>query len=55
MLRSLEAIIGDDPAQTREWLDNYNHHLGGKPIEMIKNIQGLNEVVNYLDAMRGHG
>jgi hypothetical protein len=55
MLRSLEAIVGDDPTQTREWLDNYNHHLGGKPIEMIKNIQGLYEVVIYLDAMRGQG
>ena len=53
LIRSLEAIVGEDPSQAQEWLNNYNHHLAGIPIEMIKNIQGLNEVVIYLDAMRG--
>ena len=52
-VRSLESIVGEDPAQAHEWLYNYNHHLAGKPIDMIKNIQGLNEVTQYLDAMRG--
>lgn len=54
VIRSLQAIVGEDPNQAQEWLYHYNHHLAGKPIEMIKTIQGLNEVVNYLDAMRGH-
>ena len=53
MMRSLEAIVGEDPNQSQEWLKNYNHHLSGVPIEMIKTIPGLNEVVIYLDAMRG--
>jgi len=51
--RSLEAILGEDPNQVHEWLYSYNHHLSGKPIDMLKNIQGLNEVTQYLDAMRG--
>ena len=53
VIRSLEAIVGEDPAQAQEWLTSYNHHLGDKPLDKIKNIQGLNEVVLYLDAMRG--
>lgn len=53
LIRSLEAIVGEDPNQAHEWLYSYNHHLAATPIEMIKNIQGLNEVVIYLDAMRG--
>ena len=53
LIRSLEAIVGEDPSQAHEWLYSYNHHLADKPIEMIKSIQGLNEVVHYLDAMRG--
>lgn len=55
LIRSLEAIVGEDPQQAREWLYHHNHHLADKPIEMIKHIQGLNEVVIYLDAMRGLG
>lgn len=52
-IRGLEAIIGEDPSQVHEWFHHYNHHLGDTPIEMLKNIQGLNEVVQYLDSMRG--
>ena len=53
LIRSLEAIIGEDPHQVKEWLHHYSHHLAGIPIEMIKQISGLNEVLIYLDAMRG--
>jgi hypothetical protein len=52
-VRSLESIVGEDPVQAHEWLYNYNNHLAGTPIDMIKNIQGLNEVTQYLDAMWG--
>lgn len=55
LMRSLEAILGEDPNQAHEWLYHYNHHLAGIPIELIKNIQGLHEVVMYLDGMRGQG
>jgi hypothetical protein len=53
LVRSLEMIIGDDPQQLREWLYHHNHHLGNKPIEMIKSFSGLNDVVIYLYIMRG--
>lgn len=53
MIRSLEAIIGEDPEQVQEWLSHYNYHLSAIPKELIKTIPGLHEVVIYLDAMRG--
>jgi hypothetical protein len=55
VLRSLEAILGEDPKQLNEWLNSYNHYFGEKPIDTLKTIQGLIEVVQYLDAMRGRG
>lgn len=55
VFRSLEAIIGEDPKQLHEWLYSYNHYFGEAPIEKLKNVQGLTEVVQYLDAIRGRG
>lgn len=53
LIRSLDALVGEDPQEARTWLYSYNHHLQGIPIELIKSIVGLHEVVMYLDAMRG--
>ncbi len=53
LYRSLDALTGGDEAKNREWLHAENHHLGGKPSELIRSIQGLVHVVEYLDAMRG--
>lgn len=55
VFRSLEAIIGEDPKQLNEWLYSFNHYFGEAPIEKLKTVQGLIEVVQYLDAMRGRG
>lgn len=55
VFRSLSAIIGENPKQLNEWLYSYNHYFGETPIEKLKTIQGLTEVVQYLDAMRGQG
>lgn len=55
VFRSLEAIIGEDPKQLNEWLYHHNYYFGEKPIEKLKTIQGLTEVVQYLDAVRGRG
>ncbi|MGD9592053.1 MAG: antitoxin Xre/MbcA/ParS toxin-binding domain-containing protein [Candidatus Berkiella sp.] len=55
VFRSLESIIGEDPKQLKEWLYSFNHYFGEAPIEKLKTIQGLTEVVQYLDAMRGRG
>lgn len=53
LYRSLDALLGEDEKQCQEWFKSYNKHLGEKPLEMSKKIEGLVEVVVYLDAMRG--
>ena len=53
LYRSLDALTGGDEAKNRKWLHAENHHLGGKPSELMRSIQGLVHVVEYLDAMRG--
>ena len=54
LYRSLDALTGGDEAKSRAWLDAANDHLGGTPSELIRSVQGLVQVVEYLDAMRGH-
>lgn len=51
--RSLDALVGGDDARARAWLHAANDHLGGAPIERLVNVEGLVDVVQYLDAMRG--
>lgn len=53
LYRSLDALTGGDESKSRDWLSAENHHLGGKPSQLIRSIQGLVHVVEYLDAMRG--
>lgn len=53
LVRSLDAIVGGDDAKARAWLEAWNDHLGGMPRERVKTIEGLVDVVHYLDAMRG--
>jgi cyanate lyase len=51
--RSLYALEGGDLEAMEEWLNTPNKHLNGMPKELLKNVQGLVQVVEYLDAMRG--
>jgi hypothetical protein len=53
LFRSLDALVGGDEQKARAWMHAQNHYLGGVPAELIKSIQGLLGVVEYLDAMRG--
>jgi len=53
LFRSLDALVGGSAEAARAWLRSENHHLGGIPAERIRTIQGLVDVVAYLDAMRG--
>ena len=53
LFRSLDALMGGNEAQARTWLHAHNHHLAGVPAERIHSVQGLVDVVRYLDAMRG--
>ena len=50
--RSLDALVGADPAQRKAWLQSHNRGLNGKPTELIQSAAGLVAVVAYLDAMR---
>lgn len=50
--RSLDALVGTDPAQRKAWLRSPNRALSGRPSDLIQRADGLVAVVNYLDAMR---
>jgi uncharacterized protein (DUF2384 family) len=52
LYRSLDALVGgDEPA--RKWFHAPNRHLQGTPAELVETLQGLFDVIQYLDAMRG--
>ena len=53
LYRSLDALLGGDEPKARAWMHAPNRHLGGVPSERIRTIQGLVDVVTYLDALRG--
>lgn len=50
--RSLDAITGGDEAVARVWMSAPNAALGARPAERIATVQGLVDVVTYLDARR---
>jgi hypothetical protein len=52
LFRSLDAIVGGDEAVARAWLANPNLALDGRPVEKIRTIAGLTDVIAYLDARR---
>jgi hypothetical protein len=51
--RGLDALVGGDDAKAQQWLRAPNDHLAGIPAERIQTVEGLVDVVQYLDAMRG--
>jgi len=53
LYRSLDALVGGDDTKARSWLHAENDHLSGVPAERIRTVEGLVDVVQYLDAMRG--
>ena len=53
LFRSLDALVGGDTEKARAWLGAENTHLRGRPSERIRSVEGLVDVVQYLDAMRG--
>ena len=53
-VRSLEALVGENVERAKAWLNSINSDLGGdRPIDCLKTIEGMTDVVRYLDAMRG--
>ncbi len=55
LFRSLDALVGGDAGQLRAWLHSDNHHLGGRPADLVQTAAGLVHVAEYLDALRGRG
>src|SRR2546430_14498008 len=53
LYRSLDALVGGDDAKARDWLAAPNDHLAAGPADRIKTGEGLVDVVQYLDAIRG--
>ena len=49
---SLDAIVVGDEAAAKAWLMSENRTLQGRPIELIQKVQGLADVVDYLEARR---
>lgn len=52
VFRSLDSIVGNEHT-ARKWLNSENRGLNGRPIDLIRQTEGLVRVVNYLDASRG--
>lgn len=52
LFRSLDALMGSDDRASMSWLKTANLDLGGRPIDLIRTISGLNDVTNYVDDYR---
>lgn len=52
LFRALDATVGGDPQVARAWLHNANEALDGRPVEKIRTIAGLLDVIAYLDGRR---
>ncbi|TMJ02722.1 MAG: DUF2384 domain-containing protein [Alphaproteobacteria bacterium] len=55
LYRSLDAITGGDDAVARAWLRSENTALGGMPLTLVQSVQGMVNVIAYLDARRAVG
>lgn len=53
MFRSLDALVGGDDQKARAWLHAHNLHLDAVPVTRLRRVEGLVDVVQYLDALRG--
>lgn len=50
--RSLDALVGTDGEKRQAWMHSHNRALGGKPVNLIENPEGLVATLSYLDGMR---
>jgi antitoxin Xre/MbcA/ParS-like protein len=52
LYRSLDAIVSGDERAARAWLANKNLALNDTPLNLIQKVQGLVNVIDYLDSRR---
>jgi hypothetical protein len=53
IFRGLDAYMGGHIENERAWLTSHNTALGGAPLDVMRNVEGLSHVVQYIDCMRG--
>ncbi|MGQ3889560.1 antitoxin Xre-like helix-turn-helix domain-containing protein [Legionella sp. CNM-1927-20] len=51
--RGLNSLLGNHHDKAKVWLNSDNKYFKTKPINKLKSVTGMVEVVNYIDAMRG--
>ncbi len=52
LFRSLDSLLGGDDSSASKWLRGENLALLDKPINRIKKVEGLIDVLSYLDSRR---
>lgn len=52
LFRSLDAITGGDDSVSAYWIRNHNTAIKAVPLERIKKVDGLVNVLSYLDSRR---
>ena len=50
--RSLDVMVGADDSARKAWMKSRNNALGGIPMDLIKQPEGLVKTLDYLDGMR---
>ena len=55
LYRSLDAVVAGDDGVAKAWLRNNNTALNAAPIDLIRTISGLTDVIHYLDSRRAVG
>lgn len=53
LYRSLDTVVGGQPDKAQRWFRAENTHLNGIPATRVRSVEGLVDVLHYLDAMRG--
>ena len=52
--RALYALVGGDAASMQHWVKTPNRHFAERtPVELMQTVEGIAQVLQYLDAMRG--
>jgi hypothetical protein len=52
VFRSLDALVGADPAKRHAWMNSHNVALNGVPASLVRTSEGLARTLAYLDGMR---
>jgi Protein of unknown function (DUF2384) len=53
IFRGLDSYMGGHVENQCLWLKSNNTALGGVPLDLMRNVEGLASVVQYVDYMRG--